>query len=104
MATLHDYMREERLRGWSFRPVLDHDRWGLLWPEGQVQVAVIHLGIPKLKQGWRVAVWNADDIGMEKDFTEHDDARNHDDARRCLLSLPLVLCVDDLLSRGFVNA
>ena len=69
--------------------------WGKVVP-----VVLCVVGNPGTSQGWRVAVWGADDCGMEKDFTTREEART---CFFAVVELPDVT-MKILREMGFVSA
>lgn len=81
------------IEDYTFRPTTDD--WYPNFPGDLVGIKII----PLLKSDFfRVAVWGADDFGMEKD------PLTHDEARQLVLSLPVIITQQDLIERGFVWA
>lgn len=62
-----------------FKPVLDdwHPNYKINQgtPSERDVVRVVYLKLPSKKSLWRVCVWGNDDTGMEKDFTDSEEAR-----------------------------
>lgn len=108
MSTLDSYQEGMRRGGYSFRPTTDS--WAGTFPDGTVGIAIVPL--TKWVRGkcgrltkddsnviwYRVCVWGTDDTGMEIDNLSHDEAR------RIVLSLPSIITMADLATRGFHRA
>lgn len=81
-------METHRRDGASFVPAIN---WTHAWPGGFAHVDFV----PMVTHGYRVCVGSCDDFGMAIDVDSLDEVR------RVILSLPCIIDVADLLSRGF---
>lgn len=70
------------------------DCWYPCFPDSKVSVSLIK----DAPQKFRVAVWGADDMGMEKEFTCKTDAS------QCFDSIPVPVSKAKLTAIGFVTA
>ena len=86
------YRTRLSIRGASFRPAMES--WSPNFPGELVCINMVPLPDGR----WRVCVWGEDDIGMECDVPSRDEAW------RIYKSLPVVIWIDDLVSRGFRGA
>lgn len=71
------------------------------WYKGQEGIKLVEVSLLPLDSYpvnvWRVCAWGADDCGMEKDFTDYDEAQ------KCFLNVLRLESVDqkDLKDLGF---